>query len=928
MTRRPDRFALVARTTQVIGLLFAVTLPLAAQAPTGRIVGRIVDAETGRGISDAGIQLVGTTMGVSSGLEGRYTLGNIPAGTVTLQVRLLGYQPKTVTGLQLDSGETLEQDISLAPATVQLEMTVVTADAERGSVSAALDAQRNATGIVNSVTSEQIQRSPDGDAAQAVQRVSGVTVQDGKYVFVRGLGERYTTASLNGARIPSPEPEKRLVPLDLFPAGLLQTVTTSKTFTPDQPGDFSGASLEIKTREFPAQRQVSYSASVGYNGRATGKSILGAPRTGLEWVGFAGDERRLPTAIAATRGTIFYREGPQTNQLVSSFRNAWTAKTVDGAPNTSFSAAFGGSDPLFGRVIGYTASLSYSYNQEIRADEVRGIPQAAAENGGAIPFAEWRGSTGRESVQWGGLANFSTLLGGSSRIALNNTYTRSADNEARFEEGSIEEFAERRTILRYIERSVRSNQLLGQHQVGARSALDWSVTSSGVTRYEPDRSRVLYRRLTNDPAGTPFHLESGRGGAERAFLDLNESNINVAANFRFEFGDPGDRGHAVKFGGSWRRTDRDADNFAYQIFENLPGTALELPPEQIFDGRFAGASDSVFSMESVARAGSYTADDRVTAGYGMIELALGDRVRVVGGARMEIGNLEVTTELAGGDFIPSEVKKTDVLPSLAVNIRGGETHNIRLSASQTLSRPEYRELSDVNSDDASIGVLFRGNPSLRRTLIRNADARWEWYPNPGEVLSVGVFYKRFEDPIERIEVNISGLRDAAQQTVVNADGADNYGLEVEVRKGIGFLGPAFDGLVVFTNATVMNSEIDIGAQSVGTMTSSRRAMVGQAPYVVNAGVTYSTASGRASATALFNSIGRRVVAASVAPLPDVYEEARNTLDLSVRLPVAGALSAKLDAKNILDEKHEQRIGSVIRESYHSGRVFTLGLSWQ
>src|SRR5688500_11379437 len=159
MTRRLDRIAFVAPMTLVIGLLFAVTLPLAAQTPTGRIVGRIVDAETGRGISDAGIQVVGTTMGTISGVEGRYTVGSVPAGTVTLHVRLLGYQPKSVTGLQLDAGTTLEQDISLSPATVQLEMTVVTADAERGSVNAALDAQRNSTGIINAVSAEQIQRS-------------------------------------------------------------------------------------------------------------------------------------------------------------------------------------------------------------------------------------------------------------------------------------------------------------------------------------------------------------------------------------------------------------------------------------------------------------------------------------------------------------------------------------------------------------------------------------------------------------------------------------------------------------------------------------------------------------------------------------------------------------------------------------------------
>src|SRR6185503_15591004 len=201
---------------------------------------------------------------------GRFSLANIPAGTVTLNFRRIGFTPKVVTGLLLSGGQTLEQNVSLAAAVARIEAQVVTASAERGTVNEALDKQRTAVGVVNSVTSEQISKSPDSDAAQAVQRVSGVTVTDGKYVFARGLGERYTTASLNGARVPSPEPEKRVVPLDMFPAGLLQTITTAKTFTPDQQGDFSGAQVDIRTREFPARRQITYSLTTGFSSATTG----------------------------------------------------------------------------------------------------------------------------------------------------------------------------------------------------------------------------------------------------------------------------------------------------------------------------------------------------------------------------------------------------------------------------------------------------------------------------------------------------------------------------------------------------------------------------------------------------------------------------------------------------------------------------------
>src|SRR6185503_19008727 len=207
---------------------------------------------------------------------GRFSLANIPAGTVTLNFRRIGFTPKVVTGLLLSGGQTLEQNVSLAAAVARIEAQVVTASAERGTVNEALDKQRTAVGVVNSVTSEQISKSPDSDAAQAVQRVSGVTVTDGKYVFARGLGERYTTASLNGARVPSPEPEKRVVPLDLFPSGLLQSITMTKTFSPDQQGDFAGALIDIQTKEFPAERSLSVQFTGGYATGASGSRIIAA----------------------------------------------------------------------------------------------------------------------------------------------------------------------------------------------------------------------------------------------------------------------------------------------------------------------------------------------------------------------------------------------------------------------------------------------------------------------------------------------------------------------------------------------------------------------------------------------------------------------------------------------------------------------------
>src|SRR5690606_25701971 len=236
----------------------------------------------------------------------------------------------------------------------------VTAGDARGTVARALELQRNAASIASAVTAEQISRSPDGDAAAAVRRVSGVTVPDGKDVFVRGLGERYTTASLNGARIPSPEPERKVVPLDLFPSGLLETIMTSKTFTPDQPGDFSGAQVDIRTREFPAERVISHSLSIGYNAAATGRTVLAAPAHGLEWLGFGAAERALPAVVARAGNLDPPPSREEISRIVGAFRDVWSAERRNGAPNLSLSASLGGTDPIFGRPIGYLASATYS----------------------------------------------------------------------------------------------------------------------------------------------------------------------------------------------------------------------------------------------------------------------------------------------------------------------------------------------------------------------------------------------------------------------------------------------------------------------------------------------------------------------------------------------------------------------------------------
>ena len=931
MIKRSHRIGQLARGATVILL---VTSPLArtlhaqqpAAAPTqamGRIAGRVVDAETGQGLTDVGVQVVGTTIGTQSGVDGRFTLPRVPAGTVTLQLRRIGYAPKTITGIMLPADGAIEQNVTLSTASVRLGAQVVTASAERGTVSEALDKQRSATAIVNSVTAEQIQKSPDADAAQAVQRVSGVTVQDGRYVLVRGLGERYTQASLNGTRIPSPEPDRKVVPLDLFPSGLIQSITTSKTFTPDQPGDFSGASVDIQTREFPARRQFAYASSVGANDRAFGRALPYAPGVGGELLANAGAGRALPWQLGYA-GNLSGSSQQQNNRYINQLRDVWRATDRSGIPNSSYSASVGGNDPILGHAVGYLLSGTYSLSQEVSAQQTRALADRGAEAGQTLALDEFRGQSARTSALWGGLLNLGTSVGARSRLAFTGTYNRTADNEARLERGffSNESFPAEIQRLRYVQRGVGSAQLSGTHLVGERHTLDWAATGSHVTRSEPDRTELVYQIDSTGGGERLLWLANGEG-AVRTFGDLTENSVESRANYKLAFGS--NEQSSIRVGALARHVTRVADNRAYGILgRNLEDSLRALPPEQLFGGAYSQDGLELLDLVPLAQGGSYDASDRLLSGYAMTELALSERFHLIGGARVEDSHVAVNAVSTLGQ--PSNTRRhyTDVLPSLALNTRLTERQNLRASLTRTLARPEYRELADVLTRSVFNGENLRGNPNLVRTLITNADVRWEWFPNAGELLSVSLFGKQFENPIEKV------YRPSSNNTTVqfvNADRAIDYGVELEARKSLGFVAPAMTAFTIFSNVTVMKSEIRLGSSEAAS-TNANRPMLGQSPYVLNGGVTWAPGDGRLSSTVLYNRVGPRIVAAGERPLPDVKEQARDVLDVSLRFPVFGSVSGRFDARNVLDAKYRTTQGTVTRESWLAGRVYQVGLSWK
>jgi TonB-dependent receptor len=482
--------------------------------------------------------------------------------------------------------------------------------------------------------------------------------------------------------------------------------------------------------------------------------------------------------------------------------------------------------------------------------------------------------------------------------------------------------------LRYIERNVLSSRFSALHQLARRHQVEWAAGYSDVARKEPDRSEIVYSAQL-DPNGLPVNprwLGISNEAAVRTFANLDENAFDGQLSYQLLLGSR-DNPWAVKVGGAYRSVERAADNTYYSISlaGSLPEAALQLPPEQIFDGRFSTGGTTSFRVAPLGQGGSYDAEDRLTAGFAQLSFPIGSRLEVTAGARFEHSEVTVNALSTTGVPTVTSPEYDDVLPSLLLTYRLSPSQNLRLGASRTLSRPEYRELAPLLFREVIGFDNVIGNPNLLRAHIDNVDLRWEWYPTGGEIVSVSLFAKRFDDPIERVYLATSGTRIISY---VNAQSANNYGVELEFRKNLRMFGDALTPFTLFANTTIMRSEIDI-TNSSASITNPERRMVGQAPYVVNAGLTYTSGgSGAWSATALYNVIGPRITEAGEIPLPDVEERPRHVMDFSLRFPVVATLTGRLDAKNLFDTRYRLVQGPVVRESYKIGRTFGVGFSWQ
>lgn len=894
----------------LVVVAFAMARPLAAQdstrvaaLPTGRIAGRIIDRETGRPLAGVRIEMSGGSKpsAINTDLDGRYRSEPLPVGTYALRATYIGYQAARIDSVSVLADRT--ELVNVAMKAVPFEMEAISVEAQaasRPSSDAGLLAiQRAAPTASDGISAEAISRSPDSDAADAVARITGVAVLDDKFVVIRGLGERYSNTLLNGVELPSPEPLKRVVPLDIFPASLLEAVVTSKAATPDRPGDFAGGSVDVRTKEFPDHFVLQIGMSQGWNSLSTFEQLPLPQRGGLDFLGID-DGRRAPPALPPAGTT----DSATLERFGEGFRNVWTPGLRRAPPNTGFNVSVGGQVGSSERPVGFGLSFTYGSKTEFLPDRLEQVV-----NSDSVVDRSQRTRETQAVVDWGAVFNLTARLGSGSKVGWKNLYTRNAEETIGDAFGFVDYDNELQRLytVKYIERAFLQSQLTGDHLLRPLldSRLEWKATWALATRDEPDSRSLVYVKE--------------RGGSDSYKLLSTEPNYfwvrllddrlySGQADWAVPFSlhRPGDG--LFKTGALFRVKHRDFDSELFEVKigspTNTPGAdaVSTLPPELAF------APENIGSVIQFQRFGGnfahpYKSRDRVAAAYAQLDLAPLAGVRVVGGLRAEDWDLYL--QGASGDPIHPIVR--DYLWSANVTVALSERANLRFAAFRAIARPDPREIAPEYYVSVGVGCATQGNPTLRRAAIDNFDARWEVYPRAGEMIALSAFYKRFHDPIVE-QIDIPGSSQCVVRPV-NADQGTVYGTELEARRQLDFLPGVLKAFYVGVNLTLVGSEATHNIEGLMTLDSvpvfARLPFQGQSPYLANVFVGYTASETGLSATLLLAAFGDRVIQYGrrlttpdgVFQVPHVQERGRFTMDAKIQQRL-GRTSAALALKNL------------------------------
>nr|WP_240894616.1 TonB-dependent receptor [Fodinibius halophilus] len=896
------------------------------KADNGKIVGKVVDAKTGEAIIGANVSITGTTKGAATDLDGKYAIRDVAPGFYSITVSYISYAKKTITGVEVGSGQKTKLNITLQPETIGLEEVKVTARASSNNEAGLLSIQRKAVAVQDGLSSEFLGKTGDGNVASAMKRVTGVSLVNGNDVYVRGLGNRYSNIQLNGAQVPSTSPTEKEAPVDLVGSGLVDNVVVQKTFTPDQSGEFSGGSVQITTSEFPDAENLTLSYSTSLNTISAFNDMLYSPGSATDFIGFDSGKRALPSMVKGDRLTTTKGQARFANQV----HTDWTIRDSKKAlPSQKIGVSYANQYNQDKMPIGLVANFNYKYDRQYKPAETLNQLQTASENTASY-ISKFEKSTGTENVKLGGMMNLFIKPNDVTKIGFKNLYSNSLENSGSILTGSYYNYQNstpRQTVSSFDRKAIFATAIEFDTYIERlySSRISANINYSRAERDQPDRRTTLYNdRTTDDVVNYKINLGSSEGGNTHYFANQEDNNYSAEVDYElkpFPF-------LKVKAGGSGMIKERSFDARRFTYVDNPDFSAPAYPEEdKNADPSIALRPELVENevleiRENTVPDDSYIGDQTLWAGYlSTVWTALKNTTLEVG-ARVEISDQEVSYEepisnSSGEQLVQiSNVENTDFLPAVNLSYSLSDKTNLRGAFSQTLARPDFREISNFSFTDFIGGEKLIGNPKLKRTKITNYDLRFETYPDIGELFALSVFYKDFQNPIEKI---YRPIFERAEIKFVNGKEAQLYGLEVEGRKNV------LPELQLVANASFIFSETTVKKKDVDRVANEARPMFGQSPYTVNFGAYYSILEWNLDLSANYNTFGKRIVTIGNSLHPDdEYEKPFHNLSLKADYR-AGSTTLSFSVSNLLNDTKTYEQGGFVTYKYKPGLTFDFGL---
>jgi len=931
---------------RTLTFLLAITAAISLLGQKGTVSGTMTTMEGGKlqPMPFVNVAIKGTSIGATTDLDGRFSFTMDP-GTYVLQVSFVGYEP-VERPITVSANTTTRTDLELKSQAIAIEEVEVSATRRTETESAVVMEARKSEQVVNGVGREQIAKGQDRTAGDVVKRIPGVTMVGDRFIMIRGLSDRYNTVMLNDVMAPSLEPDKRAFSFDVLPSGALDRVMIYKSGAAELPGEFAGGVIKLYTMNVPDSNSVRVDYSASFRNGATFSEFNSSQRSSTDWLGYDDGLRSLPNAFPSDIRAL-NAQGLQ--NAGRALNNNWSAERSTASPDQRFSLLLtrrmGKADA---RVRGgNVTSISYSNTRLSYTAKNYNYNVYDPELGRSDSIYNYSDNENIAQSRVSALSNFSLLLGSRSKLEFRNLFTQQGTDQTTLRTGRNfeEQFEVKNYAFRYQQRTIYSGQLHGSHELqGGASKLEWTAGYGRAWSKEPDFRRIrTVRDINTEDASTPFQTIIPPGAttldAGRFFSDMNEQVKTGRIDFERKL--EGERVTAkIRAGVYAELKDRTFEarwmSFRAANLITFDQSLAFKPLDQVFAPENINGTTGFKLEEGTNPSDRYTASNTLYAAYLGGTVTINTSTTISAGARAEHNTQQLQSRTFGGRRVLVDNPVLSILPSLSASRQITERAQVRLAYASTVNRPEFRELAPFAFYDFSFNNVLRGNDSLKVATVQNLDARYEFYPAAGEVISVGVFYKRFTDPIEMFFLPGAGSGGTRNFTFGNALSATSVGAEVEARRSLNaiFTEGVLSRVGVMLNAAYIVTRVDLGGEAAGQQ--QQRPLMGQSPYIVNGGLYYQDRERRLQGSILYNVIGPRLFAVGTYGTPDIQEMPRNVIDVAVTKGLGKRVDLRLAAQDILNQRvllvqdsdGDGKIGRNDEQimSFRRGAYFTVGLS--